>query len=73
MYNIKTYYKIGNSAVPCNREKALQWFKKTAANGSAEAMRRIAYYYEHVYRGLTLDKEKAGQWYAKASERESGN
>ena len=65
-YNLGVIYKFG-LGVPQDYAKALQWYRKAAAQGVAKAQFNLGLMYDNGL-GVTQDYAEAVRWYRKAAE-----
>jgi hypothetical protein len=66
MYNLALKYREGKS-VPKDYAQAVQWFRKAAASGSADAMFYLGMLHQNVGSGVPEDPVQAAVWYGKAA------
>ena len=67
LYNDEAQYSIGSTYYSKqDYAKAMEWFRKAAVNGNADAQYNIGYMY-HNGQGVAKDYAKALEWYGKAA------
>lgn len=65
-FDMGVNYVNGYAGLKQDYNKALEWFKKAAAQGHAEASYQIAMFYSFGH-GVPIDKSEAVRWYEKAA------
>ena len=68
MYMIGQYYAEGLGGLKKDDKTALEWYRKAADKGHADAMNMIGRYYDEGWGGLEEDKAAALEWYRKAAD-----
>jgi hypothetical protein len=63
------HYKGYFTGVAHDEARALEWFRKSAAQGSAEAQYMLGLMYENGDGGLVPDRARAMEWYRRAAAR----
>jgi len=66
-FNLAMTYHSGTAGV-LNEEKALQWYKKAAANGHPRAQEYLIVGYREGWFGLKKNESKARHWEAKLNQ-----
>jgi TPR repeat protein len=64
MFAMGRLYQLG-LGVSQDYDTALKWYRKAAAEGSADAMAAIGAMFQNGF-SVTRDRDSAAQWYGKA-------
>jgi TPR repeat protein len=64
--NIGLLYTHGGDGLPQDYAKAIDFFRKAAEGGDADALYDLGWAYEHGL-GVPADRQQATEWYSKAA------
>lgn len=64
-FNLANHYLGGTGGLPHNKEKAVDWYKKAANQGHADAQYRLGSFYTTGY-GVERSNAEATKWFLKA-------
>ena len=71
LYNTAINYRNGLGGLKKDEATALEWYRKAADKGHADAMNMIGRYYSEGWGGLKKDEAAALEWYRKAADKGS--
>ena len=69
LYNTARNYRYGLGGLKKDEATALEWYRKAADKGHADAMNMIGRYYDEGWGGLKKDEATALEWYRKAADK----